>query len=96
MLQKYIDVGEWKNDFIFTDTECRQILGELARTHFGMWELKESRTNPGEFYFFNKKNGTCQWNEPDAWVDEIKKRVSIEKVLRIEQDDEVWGFFLFF
>uniref|UniRef100_A0A914LHX6 WW domain-containing protein n=1 Tax=Meloidogyne incognita TaxID=6306 RepID=A0A914LHX6_MELIC len=92
MLQKYIDVGEWKNDFIFTDTECRQILGELARTHFGMWELKESRTNPGEFYFFNKKNGTCQWNEPDAWVDEIKKRVSIEKVLRIEQDDEVWGF----
>uniref|UniRef100_A0A915N915 WW domain-containing protein n=1 Tax=Meloidogyne javanica TaxID=6303 RepID=A0A915N915_MELJA len=88
MLQKYIDVGEWKNDFIFTDTECRQILGELARTHFGMWELKESRTNPGEFYFFNKKNGTCQWNEPDAWVDEIKKRVSIEKVLRIEQDDE--------
>ncbi|CAK5087431.1 unnamed protein product [Meloidogyne enterolobii] len=88
MLQKYIDVGEWKNDFIFTDTECRQILGELARTHFGMWELKESRTNPGEFYFFNKKDGTCQWNEPDAWVEEIKKRVSIEKVLRIEQDDE--------
>nr|CAD2165987.1 unnamed protein product [Meloidogyne enterolobii] len=88
MLQKYIDIGEWKNDFIFTDTECRQILGELARTHFGMWELKESITNPGEFYFFNKKDGTCQWNEPDAWVEEIKKRVSIEKVLRIEQDDE--------
>ncbi|KAL7073308.1 hypothetical protein ACQ4LE_007151 [Meloidogyne hapla] len=86
MLQKYIESGEWKNDFIFTDMECRQIIGDLAKNHFGMWELKESRTNPREYYFFNKKDGKCQWNEPDEWVEEIKKKVSREKILRIEEE----------
>lgn len=73
------------NEFIFNDSECRKIMVDLALKHFASWQLKESNSNPGDYYFFHRKNGKCQWNEPDEWVNEIKNRVSQDKRLLIEE-----------
>jgi hypothetical protein len=82
MLLKYSESDECQDDFIFTDPECFKILVILANN--GSWKLRESRNLPGQIYFFNKKDGTCQWHVPDEWLNELKKRVSKTKLLLIE------------